>query len=76
MLVLDGVQDPGNLGTLMRTALALGWTAVVLLPACCDAFNDKARFPPAWACFRWGGSRVNLAAALGLISRWRLSRLS
>lgn len=35
-------QDPGNLGTLCRTALALGWQAAVLLPGCCDPFNDKA----------------------------------
>ena len=31
LLVLDGVQDPGNLGTLLRTALALGWQGVFLL---------------------------------------------
>ncbi|KAL6782538.1 hypothetical protein ACKKBG_A07185 [Auxenochlorella protothecoides x Auxenochlorella symbiontica] len=40
-LVLDGVQDPGNMGTLLRTALALGWTDVALLPGCCDPGNDK-----------------------------------
>lgn len=32
LLVLDGVQDPGNLGTLLRTALALGWQGAFLLP--------------------------------------------
>lgn len=26
ILVLEGIQDPGNLGTLLRSALALGWT--------------------------------------------------
>lgn len=31
LLVLDGVQDPGNLGTLLRTALALDWQGVYLL---------------------------------------------
>lgn len=31
LLVLDGVQDPGNLGTLMRTATALGWQGVFFL---------------------------------------------
>ena len=43
LLALDGIQDPGNLGTLVRTALALGWDAVALLPGTCDPFNDKAR---------------------------------
>jgi len=42
ILILDGVQDPGNVGTLLRTAVALGWSSVVLMPSCCDAFNDKA----------------------------------
>lgn len=42
LLALDRVSDPGNLGTLMRTALALGWDGVFLLPGCCDPFNDKA----------------------------------
>ena len=42
VLALDGIQDPGNLGTLVRTALALGWDAAALLPGTCDPFNDKA----------------------------------
>ena len=29
-------------GTLLRTAVALGWDACFLLPGCCDPFNDKA----------------------------------
>ncbi|KAG2431050.1 hypothetical protein HYH02_013481 [Chlamydomonas schloesseri] len=42
LLVLDGVQDPGNLGTLVRSALAFGWHGLFLLPGCCDPLNDKA----------------------------------
>lgn len=42
ILVLEGVQDPGNLGTLVRSALAFGWDGIFLLPGCCDPFNDKA----------------------------------
>lgn len=41
LLVLDQVQDPGNLGTLLRNAEALEWDAVFLL-GCCDPYNDKA----------------------------------
>ncbi len=41
-LVLDGVSDPGNMGTLLRTALALGWDGVYILDACVDPFNEKA----------------------------------
>nr|CAD1841785.1 unnamed protein product [Ananas comosus var. bracteatus] len=42
ILVLDGIQDPGNLGTLIRTACAFNWDGIYLLPGCCDPFNEKA----------------------------------
>eukprot|EP01103_Thecamoeba_quadrilineata_P001258 TRINITY_DN1110_c0_g1_i1.p1 TRINITY_DN1110_c0_g1~~TRINITY_DN1110_c0_g1_i1.p1 ORF type:complete len:295 (-),score=57.26 TRINITY_DN1110_c0_g1_i1:7-891(-) len=41
LLLLENVRDPGNLGTLLRSALALGWRWVYLLPHCCDPFNEK-----------------------------------
>jgi len=41
-LVLDQISDPGNLGTLLRTAWGLGWDAVVFTPGTVDPFNDKA----------------------------------
>lgn len=42
ILALDGINDPGNLGTLLRTALALGWEGIYLLPTSCDPYNEKA----------------------------------
>ena len=42
LLVLDAVADPGNLGMLLRSALALGWQGVLLLEGCVDPFNPKA----------------------------------
>lgn len=42
LLVLDAVQDPGNYGTLVRTAEALGAAAVVSLPGTVEAWNPKA----------------------------------
>lgn len=42
VLVLDAVQDPGNFGTLARTAEALGATGLVALPGTVDAWNPKA----------------------------------
>ncbi len=42
LLVLENLNDPGNLGTLIRTSLAFGWDGVFLLGDCCDPYNDKA----------------------------------
>lgn len=41
VVIFDAVSDPGNLGTLMRTALAFGWNYLFFLPGCCDPFNEK-----------------------------------
>jgi TrmH family RNA methyltransferase len=41
VLVLDGVRDPGNLGTVLRTADAGGVHVVLLAPGCADAFAPK-----------------------------------
>lgn len=42
LLVLDQIADPGNCGTLLRSALALGWDGVIVTPGTVDLFNDKA----------------------------------
>ena len=41
VLVLDRLRDPGNMGTLLRTADAVGAGAVLLLPPCVDPFDPK-----------------------------------
>ncbi len=42
ILLLDNINDPGNLGTLIRTAAAFAFEAVVLTNNCVDLFNAKA----------------------------------
>jgi TrmH family RNA methyltransferase len=41
LLILDAVQDPGNVGTIVRTALAMGATATIALPGTVDLWNAK-----------------------------------
>ena len=50
-LLLDGIQDPGNLGTILRTADALA-VPVVLLPGCADVWNPKVVRASMGAAFR------------------------
>ena len=51
MLVLDGIQDPGNLGTMLRTADALD-VPVVLLEGCADPYSHKVVRSSMGAVFR------------------------
>lgn len=39
--VLEDIQDPGNLGTIIRTAEALGLDGLILSVGCCDVYNPK-----------------------------------
>ena len=51
MLLLDGIQDPGNLGTMLRTADALG-VPVALLEGCADPYSHKVVRSSMGAVFR------------------------
>ncbi len=61
-LLLDGLQDPGNLGTILRTADALG-TSVVLLEGCADRFSPKTVRATMGALFRRPSYRMDWKAA-------------
>lgn len=41
LLALDGIQDPGNMGTIIRTADAAGFGGIILSPDCTDVFSPK-----------------------------------
>jgi len=66
VLVLAGVQDPGNMGTLIRSAEAAGAAGVVLGPGCADPAGGKAVRAAAGSVFRlpwaeWDGPIETLA---------------
>lgn len=41
LIILDDVQDPGNVGTIIRTALSFGYDGVLLSQRCADVYNEK-----------------------------------
>ena len=51
-LVLDGLQDPGNVGTIWRTADAFGADGLILINGCADPYNPKTVRATMGAVFR------------------------
>jgi RNA methyltransferase, TrmH family len=41
LLILDAIANPGNMGTMLRTAAAAGVDAIILAPGCVDLYNPK-----------------------------------
>ena len=54
IVVLDGVQDPGNVGTIIRTADCAGFDGVVLSDQCADVFSPKVLRATMGSIFRMG----------------------
>lgn len=73
VLVLDRVQDPGNMGTMIRTAVAAGYKAVMLIKGCADIYSPKVLRATAGMIFDLpvlfaedAGSAVDILHSLGL----------
>lgn len=63
IVVLDGIQDPGNLGTILRTVNSVGLTQIILSKTSVDAYNPKVVRSTMGAIFR-----VNIIEAEDLTS--------
>ncbi len=66
-VVLDGVQDPGNVGTILRTADAFHADGMLLVNACADLYNPKtlrATMGAAFRCPVWTCTAAQLRALL------------
>lgn len=69
-LALECVQDPGNVGTLLRSAAAFGFDAVLLGPGCADPFAPKTLRASMGAAVRIPAAETDdLPAALAALGR-------
>lgn len=77
LIALDGVQDPGNVGTILRTADAAGLDGVILSPDCADVFAPKVLRATMGSIFRVGLLfPADLAAQLSLLRQQGYAILS
>jgi RNA methyltransferase, TrmH family len=67
LLVIAGVQDPGNLGTMVRSAEAFGAKGVLLGEGTVSAFNHKVIRASAGSAFRMPMVKIELSATLPLL---------
>ena len=63
-LVLEEIQDPGNVGTLIRSAEAFGVDEVFLTPGCANPWSPKAMRASAGSVFRRPMSRMTVSESL------------
>lgn len=71
-IVLENVQDPGNVGTVIRTANALGIGAVLLTGACADLYSPKTVRATMGAIFRQRTERYTLSSLTEALEGWGL----
>ncbi len=69
LVILDGVQDPGNVGTIARTALAFGAAGLIALPGTADLANPKTVRGAMGALFQLPHCHADDAATLGLLAQ-------
>ena len=74
-LAMEGVQDPGNVGTILRTADAYEADGVILLDGCADLYNPKTVRSTMGALFRVKAWNTTLDELCGVLRRSELPLL-
>ena len=70
-IALDRVRDPGNLGTILRTADAAGASGVMLIGECCDAWSVESVRASMGAIFNIGLARFTEEEFLAARPNWK-----
>jgi TrmH family RNA methyltransferase len=76
ILVLAGLQDPGNVGTLLRSAEAFAASGVLLLPGTASPWNPKALRASAGSAFRVPAIAASETEALDLLAKHHVSAIA
>jgi RNA methyltransferase, TrmH family len=76
ILVLQALQDPGNVGTLLRSAEAFAANGVLLLPGTASPWNPKALRASAGSAFRVPVINASEAEALDLLARHNIPAIA
>jgi TrmH family RNA methyltransferase len=69
-LALEKVRDPGNLGTIIRTADAVGASGLILAGTCCDPFSRECVRATMGSIFAVPLARMEQGAFVGLVKAW------
>lgn len=72
VLVLDGLQDPGNLGTIIRSAVAFSFDTILLSEDSVDIYNDKTIRATEGMLFKINIIRKNLMDALKEMKEYQI----
>lgn len=69
LLFLDNIQDPGNMGTIIRSAYSFGFDGILIGNDCVDVYNEKTIRSTQGALFHIPIQRVNLLESMELYKK-------
>ena len=72
IIIIENLQDPGNVGTVIRSADAFNIDAVIMVGACADLYNPKTVRASMGAIFRQRVLRMSIGQLDGFTQRWCL----
>lgn len=73
IILLDGIQDPGNLGTIIRSSVAFNIDTIILSNDSCDLYNDKTIRATEGALFKINIIRKDLKEAINKLKELNIN---